>query len=772
MSQRWNIEQFKNEKTKLEQDLVAFAKESKTLNAEIRQQRQRELQNTFSTLETKLQTALQSEQKNAEAIVQLQQDIQALKKNYSEVLSSSIQEGKSLNSVIENMQYGKNELITLKYLEGTPLKTTMLSVMGYQDFDTYPEFKDKSPDERLEMIFRKINTVLTRFYARKFNLTPDQSLPDHLTKVIIPATERFLMDLLKVAGHETNVNFLGQVSTMSFDKLGELFTSIKSFSEKFTLPFAQGKALLNFSDFVALPKNASQLQKLKDPYELYTKVLQNPIWTGTIVSDGSKGKNKEDTVNINNITWEQFWLNGWNTEVSPEQLQSALELWKQKIQQEIWTIQMVNSPATVKKIMWILDKTDSFFEKTQSISGYLLDQMDAFWGVSQALKSSFRFDIWKQMKKMPVIGGIMNFVLSLLGFSGGIEGVERAWKKRRIDKELKQPQKDYISETFKSYMEGKNIEENVAKTLLETYKLKVSEDKLPKFAVDLPLIKEQISKKIAENPDLINLSTLRNTRLGKEFDGKQFVEEVKENGGKSLKLKTSLSEEQRSLFVEAYLKMMLEHFADKKHSDSLDALENGDTLAFILISGVTIDYNNVIDGVEAQVFLPSQFYEVPKEQVKKENTEEKSTTSSTITAESIKKYWNTPAVRNNNPWNIMDTAFGGKKVAGERFTVFDSPKQGFDALIAKIDNIKAGGSKTYQPDMTLLAYIEKYAPRWDGNNPEKYAQDIAKYVWNITTVTKIKDIDSVKLASAHARFEDGKMYKQLTDLWIVKENIA
>lgn len=59
----------------------------------------------------------------------------------------------------------------------------------------------------------------------------------------------------------------------------------------------------------------------------------------------------------------------------------------------------------------------------------------------------------------------------------------------------------------------------------------------------------------------------------------------------------------------------------------------------------------------------------------------------------------------------MDTAFGGKKVAGERFTVFDSPKQGFDALIAKIDNIKAGGSKTYQPDMTLLAYIEKYAPR-------------------------------------------------------------
>lgn len=93
---------------------------------------------------------------------------------------------------------------------------------------------------------------------------------------------------------------------MSFDKLGELFTNIKSFSEKFTLPFSQGKALLNFSDFIALPKNASQLQKLNDPYELYTKVLQNPIWTSNIVSGGSKSKNKEDTVNINDITWEQF----------------------------------------------------------------------------------------------------------------------------------------------------------------------------------------------------------------------------------------------------------------------------------------------------------------------------------------------------------------------------------------------------------------------------------------------------------------------------------
>jgi hypothetical protein len=41
----------------------------------------------------------------------------------------------------------------------------------------------------------------------------------------------------------------------------------------------------------------------------------------------------------------------------------------------------------------------------------------------------------------------------------------------------------------------------------------VSEDKLSKFAIDLPLIKEQISQKIKENPEFINLSTLRNVKL-------------------------------------------------------------------------------------------------------------------------------------------------------------------------------------------------------------------------------------------------------------------
>lgn len=755
------LDQIQSQKTKLEKDLQSFAQEAKNLNKELKEQKQKDIQQSFSILEKSVQSALDSELANAEAIIQLQNEINNLKTRYAEVLSSSQEETASLTSAIENMSYGNNELITLHYLEGTPLKSTMLSVMWNAEFDIYPELKDKSPEQRLEVIFRKINIVLTRFYARKLNLTPDQPLPDYLTKTIIPATERYLMNLLKEAGHDTNINFLWNLSEMSFDKLWDLFSGVKTFSEKFTQPFTQGKALLNFSDFLALPKNANQLQKLKDPYELYSKVLQNEIWTKNIVSEKFKGKQKTESIILNEITWEQFWLTWLDSEQSPEDLQAVLENGKQKIQQELWSIQMENSPTTVKKILGILEKTDTFFEKTQLINNHLLDQMDTFWNATQALKSTFGFDIWKQLKKIPVIGGILNFVFSLLWFSGGIEGLERAWKKRRIDRDLKQPQKEYISETFKSYITAKQVEDTTAKTVIENYKLKVSEDKLSKFAIDLPLIKEQISQKIKENPELINLSTLKNVKFNWQFDGKDFVEEIKENGKLSLKLKDSLSEEQRAIFVEAYTKMMLEHFADSKHSETLNSLENADAMAFAIISGITIDKDKVVDGIEAQVLLPSQFYDQPKDNKMDQNE------AFSSTKESVVKYGNTPAVRNNNPGNIMDTTFWGKKVPGERFTVFNSPKEWFNALVAKIDNIKAGKSQRYQPTMTLLSYIQKYAPESDSNKPREYAQNIAKYIWGITINTQIKDIDSTKLASAHSKFEDGNMYKQLTDLWII-----
>ena len=129
------------------------------------------------------------------------------------------------------------------------------------------------------------------------------------------------------------------------------------------------------------------------------------------------------------------------------------------------------------------------------------------------------------------------------------------------------------------------------------------------------------------------------------------------------------------------------------------------------------------------------------------------------------KYGSTPAVRNFNPGNIMDTGFGGQKVPGERFTRFDTPQEWFNALVSKIQNIQNGGSQVYSPDMTLLQYISKYAPAADNNNPQSYSGAIAKNL-GISTNTKIRDIDATKLAMEHARHEDGNSFRMLQDLGI------
>lgn len=132
----------------------------------------------------------------------------------------------------------------------------------------------------------------------------------------------------------------------------------------------------------------------------------------------------------------------------------------------------------------------------------------------------------------------------------------------------------------------------------------------------------------------------------------------------------------------------------------------------------------------------------------------------------ISKYGSSAAVRNFNPWNIQDTWFGGQKVAGERFTRFETPQDWFNALVAKIKNIQAGNSQVYSPDMTITQYISKYAPASDWNNPQEYSWSVAQFLW-VSPNTKISQVDPVKLAEAHAMHEDGKSYQMLKDLGVI-----
>ena len=513
----------------------------------------------------------------------------------------------ALKNEVETIRYWNNRLLTFEILDWTWLKEKMLKVLEDTTFDSNPEFKNLLPEQRLEKIFRKINIVLTKFYERKFNIEWKEEIPEHITNVLIPATEWFLMDTLKETWHKENVNFLSEMINIKADSIKTLYDWIKKFSDNknFELPYNRWKALLNIIDFVSLPKNQEKTKQLKNPYEVYKNLFNNPIFNNTFTTIW---KNKEGIVNINNISRNQFELTDINNTLSQEELDKKLEEWKNEMKSYLWSIEMVESPETINNILWILDKADWFMSSTKKLWDELIDKVDTFWNLNKKINSSFWFDAWwilKNLEKQPIIWKILTFVLSILGFSGWIWWIEKAWKKRNIDRNLDSTKKEYINEVYKTYMENKTIDSWTSKKILNKYWISIDSKYEDKFAIDIDLIKQEINKKIWENWELINPLTLYSIN-SKSFKGKELVEEVKEWKDKVLKIKRELTETERQDFIEWYIQTILNQYKKKKR---IENLKDADTLAFSMIAWITLDKDDVIDGIEAEVFLPSQFYE-------------------------------------------------------------------------------------------------------------------------------------------------------------------
>ena len=103
------------------------------------------------------------------------------------------------------------------------------------------------------------------------------------------------MNMLKQNKHENNVNFLSELTNFSINSIPAMFTGVTSLAKKFTYPYQQAKKLMNVSFLMIRRPPRSTLQNLKNPYEFYEKVMQNPIWD-------------KDRLDINKITWNQFNL--------------------------------------------------------------------------------------------------------------------------------------------------------------------------------------------------------------------------------------------------------------------------------------------------------------------------------------------------------------------------------------------------------------------------------------------------------------------------------
>ena len=472
----------------------------------------------------------------------------------------------------------------------TELEQRMFKVFAHPDFENYPEMKWKSPEQRAEYLFRKINTSISRFYARKLWIQTIDPVPEYLHKVIVPATEWFLMDILRW-GQENNVQFLWELGKMNFENLSAIFNWVRNFSQKFTDVYSQAKKLMMISDFLSLPQQKALLVNLKNPYDFYEKVMKNPIW-------------EQENLDLKMVKMSTFGLKDLQKQnVDPQSQEQVLQQGLEVIRASVWSIQMVDSnPNTVKKLLWVVGMADGFFQKTEVINDKLLDSMDKFGGIDKTLQS-FGFDLFESLNQSKMVRWVLNFVLGLLGFSGGLEWLQRGWRRRDIERNLNPEKKTFISDVMKEYTE-KRDKSGFSDQIISQFRLKIKDEDKSKMNIDQSTLKMIMLEKMTSaqqiNPAVLNSMPSRSL----------FVETVKNSEWKDeLRIKSDFfsSWVLKQKFIDEYLQTVLPKLVGNQ--DFVTKLTSAEDLAFAVVSGIGLNVDTVVLGMKAEALLPSEFFE-------------------------------------------------------------------------------------------------------------------------------------------------------------------
>ena len=514
--------------------------------------------------------------------------------NKLEVEQTTIETTQKTDQLKNEIDKNKYENLPLQtyneIVKWTELEQRMLKVLAHPDFENYPEMKGKSPEQRAEYLFRKINVAISRFYARKFGINVDSPVPEYLYKVIVPATEWFLMDILRW-GQEDNIQFLWELWKMNVESFSALFNGVRNFSQKFSGVYSQAKKLMMVSDFLSLPQQRWILDKLKNPYDFYQKLMKNPVW--------DKENLDIRTLNISMFSLQDLQQNSEELQNWQAQLAQGLEM----IRSSIGWIQMVDSnPNTVKKLLWIVGIADTFFQKTDVINTALLNSLDKFWGIETTLQS-FWLDVFESLKSSKLVKGVFDFVLGLLWFSWWLDGVQRWWRRREIEKNLNPSKREFISDVMKNYSEKKE-KSDFSQQIVNQFKVKIKEQDTFKLNLDMETLKGSLLEKL-NSADQLNVAVL-DAMPSKSF----FVERVKNSEwNEQLQIKSDFfsSQELKQKFIDEYFQIVLPKILG--NDSFIKKIQGSDDLAFALTSGIAINVDTVVLGMKADALLPSEFFE-------------------------------------------------------------------------------------------------------------------------------------------------------------------
>lgn len=257
-----------------------------------------------------------------------------------------------------------------------------------------------------------------------------------------------------------------------------------------------------------------------------------------------------------------------------------------------------------------MEKSPAILKSLQKGKDQLLTTGDVLTkSIFNPLKQLLGIDVMKNIENNKFLKGILNFILSIFGFPGGFEGRKRRRFLKPIEEDFgdeteSKARKEQIAvlyETYQDLLSHKTPEElKPEDTLFEIYKkkgVKFLQNSETFFNIDQPTLQTTLK-------DKLDTATL-NPLAVKAVLGGNYVKTV----DKKLVVHTDKINQNKDLFLEHYLKIITQHLAG--NPKFLSSVDSTDTVVFTIISSLFVQEGHVINGIEANVFLPTDFVNTP-----------------------------------------------------------------------------------------------------------------------------------------------------------------
>ncbi|MFZ2151093.1 MAG: hypothetical protein WAZ12_02260 [Candidatus Absconditicoccaceae bacterium] len=511
--------------------------------------------------------------------VQLNKLEEEKKKIEDQILQSSTQEQSNLKQDVEQSNNANPQ--TLEIIKETGLYTKLQET--FKDESIYPDLNGNI-EAKIDRFSNQINTTVQKYLESIFLSIGEKQFPPAALQSINTGIQFMFMDGLKNSSN--NASFFSGIGNVNLNGFKSLFEGLTKTFGKSGEFLSTGKKITKTIDFLSLQPtlwdNADKIPQLMNPYKFIQLANNQKLQGATDIT----------ALSLSDLSIQEGDTN--MTQAEKDSLQKIAE-----------NSAIKNDPKTIKAIIGALGKANLFLEKRKDLANGALDMMDKANGMFAPFEKLLGVNMFDMLKPFK---GVLNMILSLLGFSGGLDGLHRKRLARKIDGQLDtQSKKDFISDSmdyFKDNITKSSVKESDSGSILTLFSTEIgtiSDDIKPKIPLDYDIICDSIKNNLTD-PEVINPSLLQS--MGLPWSA-MLLETLGSKGEKIYKVDKAQFAGKETEFIKSYTNLAIPRLI--KDAEFMKDIKGQDEFGLAVMGGIVVDSKTIIDSVKTKAIIPSQY---------------------------------------------------------------------------------------------------------------------------------------------------------------------